>query len=578
MLNSPLKLMALALTLEASSFICAPLAHSASFEPQRYTHGIVASDHPEASAAGQRMLAKGGNAFDAAIATSLALAVVRPQSTGIGGGGFMLFHHQNKTGVLDYREVAPAQATATMYLDETGTPIPDLSTVGFKAAGVPGLLAGLHEVYKTKATLPLKELMAPAIALAEDGFLADSHFVHASEVLNERGAREDLKALYFVKDKPAKQGERIQNKALAASLRLFSEQGFKAMYEGPWAEAFAQKTQVAGGLISAEDLKRYQPTYRTPLSTNYRGYKVVTMPPPSSGGVALITMLNILKPYPLHWNALSWGSSEYTHLLTESMKHAFSDRAHFLGDPAFVDVPVRELTSERYAEQLRSRINQAQYATLNSAFYGKKGLEQNASQTPILDHGTTHYAIMDQAGNMVSATETINTYFGSQAVVPGTGIVLNNEMDDFSKAPGVPNAFGLVGAEANAIAPLKKPLSSMTPTLVFTQKNKPFLALGASGGPRIITGTFLSLINVIDYGMNVNEAVSAPRFHHQWKPDILFVEKEIPRDVQSVLVSKGHQLMMGNAENVVQAVMFDQGYFTGASDPRKGGAPAGYSK
>jgi gamma-glutamyltranspeptidase / glutathione hydrolase len=578
MLNTASKMLTVALVLETTLTLQPPLAFGASFEPQRYTHGIVASDHPEASAAGQRMLAKGGNAFDAAIATSLALAVVRPQSTGIGGGGFMVFHHQNKTGVLDYREVAPAQATANMYLDEKGIPVPELSTVGFKAAGVPGLLAGLHEVYKTKATLPLKELVAPAIALAEAGFLADSHFVHASEILNERGARADLKALYFINQKPAKQGQRVQNKPLAASLRLLSEQGFRAMYEGPWAESFAGKIQAAGGLISAADLKAYQPTYRTPLTTDYRGYKVATMPPPSSGGVALITMLNILKPYPLDWNALSWGSSEYTHLLTESMKHAFSDRAHFLGDPAFVDVPVKELTSERYAEQLLTRINQAEYATLNSTFYGKKGLEKKANQTPILDHGTTHYAIMDQAGNMVSATETINTYFGSQAVVPGTGILLNNEMDDFSKAPGVPNAFGLVGTEANAIAPYKKPLSSMTPTLVFTKENKPFLALGASGGPRIITGTFLSLVNVIDYGMNVNEAVSAPRFHHQWKPDILFVEKEIPRDVQRVLVSKGHQLMMGNAENVVQAVMFDQGYFTGASDPRKGGSPAGYSK
>ena len=544
----------------------------------RGTFGVVASTHWLATAAGMATLERGGNAFDAAIATSLALAVVRPQSTGIGGGGFMMFHHQNKTGVLDYREVAPAQATATMYLDDKGVPVPQLSTVGFKAAAVPGLLAGLHEIYQTKATLPLKTLAAPAIALAENGFLADSHFAHASETLHERGVREDLKSLYFIKNQPAKPGQRIQNKELAASLRLLSEQGFRSFYEGPWAEAFAKKIQAVGGLISAEDLKRYQPKYRTPIHTEYRGYKVVTMPPPSSGGVALITMLNILKPYPLHWNALSWGSSEYTHLLTESMKHAFSDRAHFLGDPDFVEVPVKTLTSEAYAQQLLTRINQAQYATLNSRFYGKKGLTEQATQPPVLDHGTTHYAIMDHAGNMVSATETINTYFGSQAVVPGTGIVLNNEMDDFSKAPGVPNAFGLVGTEANAIAPFKKPLSSMTPTLVFTQDNQPFLALGASGGPRIITGTFLSLIHVIDYGMNVNEAVSAPRFHHQWKPDKLFIEKEIPRDVQRALISKGHQLMMGNAENVVQAVMFDHGVFTGASDPRKGGIPAGYSK
>lgn len=567
---------ALALLLSTPFWGPVPAAHAAVQAPTRYTQGIVASDHPLASAAGRDMLLKGGNAFDAAIATSLALAVVRPQSTGIGGGGFMVFHHENQTGVLDYREVAPAAAHRDMYLDEKGQPIPNLSTQGFKAAAVPGLLAGLHEIYSTRASLPLKTLVAPALALAKEGFPADAHFVHASEVVLARGAREDLKSIFFTSGHPFKVGDRVKNPALAASLQIISEQGLRAMYEGPWSVELSRRLQAADALITQKDLQKYRPKYREPLSTTYRGYRVVTMPPPSSGGVAMITMLNILKPFPLHWNALSWGSSEYTHLITESMKHAFSDRAHYLGDPDFVDVPVKALTSSDYATQLREQINAARYSTLNLEYYGKKGLEQMATAPALRDHGTTHYAIMDKMGNMVSATETINTYFGSQAIIPGTGIVLNNEMDDFSKSPGVPNAFGLVGTEANAIAPGKKPLSSMSPTLVFGPDNKPFLAIGASGGPRIITGTFLSLLNVLDYGMNVNEAVSAPRFHHQWKPNTLYIEKEIPRDVQRALVSKGHQLQMGDAENVVQAVMFKDGIFTGASDPRKGGAPAGY--
>lgn len=565
------------LSLALLGLILSPMAAQGAVKaPDRYTQGIVASDHALASAAGRDMLRQGGNAFDAAIATSLALAVVRPQSTGIGGGGFMLFHAQGKTGALDYREVAPARAHRDMYLDATGNPIPELSTVGFKAAAVPGLLAGLDEIYKTRASLPLKTLVAPALQLAHMGFPADEHFVHATEVLLQRGAHPDLQALYFPDRQPVKWGHMIRNPALAQTLSTLSEKGFRSFYEGPWAEDFAQRIQKAGGLISAADLKAYRPRYREPLDTRYRGYQVVTMPPPSSGGVALITMLNILQAYPLHWNGLSWGSSEYTHLLTESMKHAFSDRAHYLGDPDFVKIPVKELTSAPYAERLRQRINEAQFATLDSAYYGKKGLNFAAQATPAIDHGTTHYAIMDRHGNMVSATETINTYFGSQVVVPGTGILLNNEMDDFSKSPGVPNAFGLVGTEANAIAPFKKPLSSMSPTLVFGPDGKPFLALGASGGPRIITGTFLSLLNVLDYGMNVNEAVSAPRFHHQWKPNTLFIEKEMSQDVQQALRRKGHALTLGGAENVVQAVMFHQGVFTGASDPRKGGEPAGY--
>ena len=564
-------------TLCSTTLCLSPLSpcYAAVKAPALYRNGIVASDHVLASQAGRDMLKQGGNAFDAAIATSLVLSVVRPQSTGIGGGGFMVYHHQEKTRILDYREVAPALAHRDMYLDQNKVPVPGASTTGFKAAAVPGMLAGLARIHKEHATLPLKTLMAPAIALAENGFPADAHFVHASEVVAQRGATSDVINTYFVKGKPARLGDIIRNRALAKTLRILSEEGLTSFYTGTVAKNLVKGLQQKEALVSQQDLQNYAPRQRIPLMTNYRGYTIATMPPPSSGGVAILTMLNLLEPYPLNWNSIAHGSSQYTHLVTETMKHAFSDRAHFLGDPDFVKVPVAELTSKDYARQIQQRINEAQIATLNSEYYGKKGLKKAAKATPILDHGTTHYAIMDKLGNVVSATETINTYFGSQAIVPDTGILLNNEMDDFSKRPGVPNAFGLVGTEANAIAPGKKPLSSMSPTIVF-KNNKPLLAVGASGGPRIITGTFLSLINVLDYGMNVTEAVSAPRFHHQWKPDVLNIEKEMPTDVQNALQHKGHRLKTGNAENVVQAVMFKNGVFTGASDPRKGGEPAGY--
>ncbi|PKL75670.1 MAG: gamma-glutamyltransferase [Candidatus Melainabacteria bacterium HGW-Melainabacteria-1] len=547
--------------------------------PVSYQQGVVASDHPLASAAGRDVLQRGGNAFDAAIATSLVLAVTRNQSTGIGGGGFMLLRTaQGKNQVLDYRETAPAAAKRDMFLDQAGEPIPDASTTGYRAVAVPGLIAGLERLRSQYGPRPLAELMQPAIQLAEQGFSVDAHFASAAEILAQRNPRADLKAVFFKAGQPPRIGESVRNPELAATLRSIAKEGASAFYTGEIARKIVTAMQAHGGLITAQDLARYQPKERKPIQGRYRGYEVLTMPPPSSGGTALLTVLNLLEPYALGWNSLDHGSSGYVGLVTEAMKHAFADRANYLGDPDFITVPVEQLISKTYAQSLQPKLQQAGLRTLHRDQYGLKGLSYATAAAPAAppsDHGTTHYSIMDRFGNVVAATETINTYFGSQVVIPGTGIVMNNEMDDFSKRPGVPNAFGLIGTEANAIAPGKRPLSSMTPTIVL-RDGKPFLALGASGGPRIITGTLQTLLNVVDFGMDVEAAVSAPRFHHQWVPETLYIEREMPFDVRSALMAKGHQLASGTAENVVQAVMFRDGVFTGAADPRKGGRPEGY--
>jgi gamma-glutamyltranspeptidase / glutathione hydrolase len=552
-------------------------AQAAFQAPVTADHGMVATDHWQASQIGAEVLKNGGNAVDAAIATSLALSVVRNQSTGIGGGGFMVIRLANgQTTVLDYRETAPAAAHQNMYLDAQGAVIPGLSTVGYRAVGVPGLLAGISMASQKYGSKPLKALFQPAIQLAEQGFIADAHFREASETVMERGALPEFKRVFFKSgQKPYLLGEKMKLPELAQSLKILADKGISEFYTGSLAKKIVAAMQQNGGLITAQDLANYQPQVRQPLKGTYRGYEILTMPPPSSGGTALIEMLNLLEPQALGWNSSGFGSSHYVHTVAEVMKHAYADRAEFLGDPAFVKVPVEELTSKAYATQLQTRLQAAQNHTLPRNHYGKKGLSYSSSKAPIEDHGTTHFSVMDRWGNVVAATETVNTYFGSLVVVPGTGILLNNQMDDFSSKPGVPNAFGLIGNAANAIAPGKKPLSSMTPTIVLKQ-GKPFMTVGASGGPRIITGTFQTILNVIDFGMNVSEAVSMPRFHHQWVPETLFIEREMPLDVRRALEAKGHKLEIGQSESTVQAIVMQNGRMTAASDPRKGGLPAGY--
>ena len=539
---------------------------AATKDPKEYLNGMVSSDHYLASKAGADILKKGGNAIDAAVATSLVLSVVRNQSTGIGGGGFMVIHSaKGENIVIDYREIAPKKASRDMYLDKNKKVIKNLSTIGYKAVGVPGNLAGLDFVLKSYGTMSLKELSKTAIAYAEKGFQVDKHFANASKEVNDRTATEELKTLFFEKGKPKSIGDVQKNPDLAKTLKLISDKGVKEFYKGSIAKTIADEMQKHGGLITLEDLASYKPSIRKALKGNYRGYDILTMPPPSSGGTALLEILNIMEPYKLSWDSMGFGSSKYVHLVTEAMKHAFADRAEYLGDPDFVKVPVEKFTSKEYANKLRSKIDENK--TQDNATYGLKGTPE--------DHGTTHYSVVDKFGNAVAATETVNTFFGSQVVIKGTGIVMNNEMDDFSASPGTPNAFGLIGNENNAIQPRKKPLSSMSPTIIL-KNNKPFMVVGASGGPRIITGTLHAIMNVIDFGMNVEEAVSAPRFHHQWFPNKIFIEKEMPMDVRENLIKKGHTLATGAAESAVQAIVIKDGKITGASDPRKGGFPEGY--
>lgn len=534
--------------------------------PIEVKNGMVASDHYLASQAGAEVLKKGGNAIDAAIATSLTLSVVRNQSTGIGGGGFMVIHTaKGENIVIDYREVAPKKAFETMYLDKNGNPVPKLSTQGYKACGVPGNLAGLDYALKKYGTKKLKDLMIPAIKYAEQGFLADKHFAESTKTIYERGAEKGVTEAFLKNGKPVQIGQKITNIPLAKTLRLISEKGIKDFYQGSIAQKIATDMSKNGGLITLEDLKNYAPKIRKPLLGTYRGYDIVTMPPPSSGGTALLESLNILENYNIGWNSTGFGSSKHVHLVTEAMKYAFADRAEYMGDPDFVSIPMEKLLSKAHAKKITEKIDETKTKPIME--YGSKNIGE--------DHGTTHYSIVDKFGNVVSATETVNTFFGSQVVIKDTGILMNNQMDDFVVKSGVPNAFGLLGNKNNAIKAGKKPLSSMSPTIVL-KAGKPFMVVGASGGPRIITGTLQALMNVIDFSMNAEEAVSAPRFHHQWAPNKLYIEKELAEDVRANLISKGYELTIGNAENAVQAIVIKDGKITGASDPRKGGYPQGY--
>jgi gamma-glutamyltranspeptidase/glutathione hydrolase len=535
--------------------------------PVKYSNGIVASDHYLASKAGADVLKNGGNAFDAAIATSLVLSVIRNQSTGIGGGGFMVIHSaKGEDIVIDYREIAPKKAFRDMYLDKNKKPIPNMSTKGYMAVGVPGNLSGLDYILKKYGTKTFKELSKDAINYAQNGFAVDEHFAVASETLFKRGYTSELSKTFFnTQGKPKKVGDIQKNIDLANTLKTLGQKGIEDFYKGSISNKIVNAMSKNGGIISSLDLANYKPKIRKPLVGDYRGYKIVTMPPPSSGGIVLLETLNIMENYNIGWNSTGFASSEYVHLLTEAMKHSFADRAEYLGDPDFVKIPLDMLISKQHAKTLKNKIDPSK--TQENSTYGSKVLGE--------DHGTTHYSIVDKFGNIVAATETVNTYFGSQVVIPGTGILMNNQMDDFSVQPGVPNAFGLIGNENNSIQAGKKPLSSMSPTIIL-KNNKPFMAVGASGGPRIITGTLNTIMNVIDFGMNIEEAVSSQRFHHQWYPNKLFIERDMPNDVKENLIKKGHELSTGEAESAVQAIMIKDGKITGASDPRKGGLPQGY--
>ena len=540
------------------------------------THGMVASDSVYASEAGAGVLREGGNAVDAAIATSFCLAITRPYSMGLGGGGFMMVRlaSTGEVFVLDYRECAPAATTPDMFVkarpkDPHG---PSPSEYGGLAAGVPGFVAGHAVALERFGTRKLSDLLEPARKLAADGFAVDANYCGVVEDMLARiRKRPALKRIsgplattYLFGGQQPAPGAILRQPEMAKTLGLLQKEGADAFHHGAIGEAIVRADRAAGGILTADDLARYRPVWRDPLHLKYRDrYEVLLMPPPSSGGICIAETLNILE----HWNlaeAYERDPSLAAHLTIEAMKHAFADRAALLGDADFVDVPVGKLTGKPYAQELAGRISETSVAQINS--YGAQ----------LKDAGTSHFCVVDQWGNVVACTETINTSFGSWVVVPEFGIVLNNEMDDFTAEPGKPNAFGLTQSARNAAASGKRPLSSMSPTIVL-RDGRPVLVLGASGGPRIITATLEVMLDVIEYGQPIGRAIEQPRFHHQWQPNIVY-RNQLPADSPIIegLRKRGHRISSDKEDAVVQAIEIAPGKLTGASDPRKGGKPAGY--
>ena len=547
----------------------------------RAKQGMIVSANPLASQAGLAMLQQGGNAVDAAVATTFAISVVEPYSAGIGGGGFLLLR-VGKTGevkALDFRERAPLAATAKMYLDASGKARPQASTEGYLAVGVPGTVAGLAEVHRQYGKLPWKTVVQPAIVLAKKGFVVTpklSAAIARSPTLQTNLA---IRQIFLPQGKPPEIGETLIQTDLAKTLSAIAQDP-RSFYTGSIATAIAQDMATNGGIITQQDLQQYRPIWRAPVCGNFqfaRTARVCSMPPPSSGGVHLLQMLNLLSGTigGASLKTLGWHHPDALHWMVESMRIAYADRAQFLGDPDFVKVPVAALISPAYAEKRRVEIDLGKARSSNEVKPADPALLKRLSGKESAD--TSHLSVVDQAGNAVSLTFTINLGFGAQVVAAGTGIVLNNEMDDFAIAPNTPNAFGLVGGTANAIAPRKTPLSSMTPTIV-TENGQIRLVAGAPGGSTIITTVLQIVLNVLVYDMDARVAVAAPRLHHQWLPDKLMVEKQgFDPLTLAELRRRGHTIEersgWGNATIILRT---SDGWLEGAADPRGEGAAAGF--
>ena len=534
------------------------------FHPVIAKNGMVASEQELATQIGVDILKAGGNAVDAAVAVGFALAVALPNAGNIGGGGFMLVHDakSGKDIALDFREVAPKGASRNMYLDGKGSVINGKSLFTHYAVGVPGTVAGMTHALSRWGSLPLAQVMAPSIALAEKGYPVS---VTLAKTLNQEKKNMSqwpaTQAIFWKNGAPLQTGDRLVQKDLAQSMRLISQQGAKAFYQGSIAQKIAAEMAPHANAITLQDLRDYKPVEREPVRGNYRGYQIVTMPPPSSGGAHLLQILNIMERWPIkQWGA---NSAQSVHYMTEAMKLAYADRAEYLGDPDFVTVPLKGLISKPYADELAANIKPLQARPSKNI---KPGHPQQFSQ-PYESDQTTHYSVMDKAGNAVAVTYTLNTNFGSGIVAKGTGVLLNNEMDDFSVKPGVANAYGLVGGDANAVQAGKRPLSSMTPTLVL-KDGKPVLVTGSPGGARIITTVLQQVVNYIDFGMNPAEATATPRFHHQWTPDELRIEKGFSVDTLALLRQWGHKVAVKPAMGRTQTIEVRDGVLQGASDPR----------
>ncbi|MEQ8763896.1 MAG: gamma-glutamyltransferase [Planctomycetota bacterium] len=539
-------------------------------EPVAANHGLVVAEQPLAARIGVDVLKAGGNAVDAAVATAFALAVVHPQAGNIGGGGFAVVRLADGTvTTLDFREKAPGRAHRDMYLGDDGDVIRSLSTFSHLASGVPGSVAGLCALRDRHGSLPLEKLLEPAIALAEDGFEIDQWLGEDIAGSSRRFERyESSKKIFFKDGAPRKQGDRLVQKDLAETLRKIARLGPAGFYTGDVAEKIVAEMKRGGGWISLDDLKRYEAVWREPIRFDYRGYTLFSMPPPSSGGVALAQILGMLEPFDL--GGAGFGSAAAVHRMAEVLRRVYADRATYLGDSDFFDVPIAQLVSDEYLKSRAATISRWEATPSTEVKEGELIARESDD--------TTHFSIVDAEGNAVAITTTINYTFGSHIVVDGAGFLLNNEMDDFSSKPGVPNIYGLVGGEANAIQPNKRMLSSMTPTII-TQGDRLFMVVGAPGGSRIITGVAQVILNVIDHGMNVAEAVNARRIHHQWLPDELRTERfALSPDTMRLLRGMGHDVKVraGGIARVQAIVVDDKGVRHGASDPRGGGAAVGY--
>ena len=550
-----LLVIACSFNLEATIFNSKAIVH-----PEVGENGMVVSQHYLATNVGHSILEEGGNAYDASIAVAFALAVVLPRAGNIGGGGFMImFDETSKQSYsIDYREVAPEAATKNMFLSSDGSVNKIKARQGVLSIGVPGTVYGMWEVHKKFGSLPWSKLLAPAIQLAEDGFLVSPFMADALNRRYEKlGKYKDFNRIFY-SNYPVRMSQRLKQPNLANTLKIISVNGAKGFYEGEVAKKIDSFMKQNGGLITKKDLKNYRPIWRETLQGTFNEFEIISMGPPSSGGIHVIQMLNILENYDLM--KMGHNSPTYTALLTESMKYAYADRSKYLGDPQFYDVPVQSLISKEYAKNIYKKIK-LNLITSSDVIHPGSELKHESMDT-------THFSVADKNGNIVSNTYTLNSGYGSGVIINGTGILMNNEMDDFVSAPGAPNQFGLIGGEANKIEPFKRPLSSMTPTIVL-KNGKPVFATGSPGGSRIITAVLQFLLNTLVFKMEISDATIAPRIHHQWKPDVLMLETGFDMLHAKKIESFGQKIYLSGPGTALESIEIKDGLFYGFGDTRR---------